>query len=178
MAPVDKCLLLFMGLLLLQTAYSLFFNECAANADSSPIDVVMRTSAASIFGYFMSRNFCRQEGNSTEGAPPPQQQLPPADSAAPQNRIGFADSSNSENKLEQGHAASNQKPKRNEKNCICLQAVIATGIGLFSLVILLVFRNFMTTTPAAAATLSQLRDFVSGCIGFLIGCATGKQDES
>ena len=36
------------------------------------------------------------------------------------------------------------------------------------MILLLIVRNFTTVTPDMAATLSQLRDFVCGCIGFLV----------
>ena len=37
-----------------------------------------------------------------------------------------------------------------------------------TLILLLIVRNFTTVTPNMSATLSQLRDFVCGCIGFLV----------
>ena len=50
---------------------------------------------------------------------------------------------------------------------------IVSGIGLLSLIILVFARHTPSVTPELAATVSQLRDFVASCIGFLISC--GKQ---
>ena len=61
----------------------------------------------------------------------------------------------------------------------CLQVAAATGIGLFCLAVLLLLRNTplgdaaMEAQPdRLTATVAQFRDFVSGCVGFLIGCPT------
>ena len=54
--PVDKGLLVFMLLLLAQSTFSMFFPGDAPQL-SSDIDVVVRTSSAAIFGYFLSANF-------------------------------------------------------------------------------------------------------------------------
>ena len=62
-----------------------------------------------------------------------------------------------------------------------LQILIATVIGVFCLVTLILMRDLGGGSDAgwsatAAATITQFRDFVSGCVGFLIGCPTsGKQ---
>ena len=57
---VDKSLILFMLILLAQSAYSLFFP-----GDSSPlvgdIDIIVRTSAAAIFGYFFKQQLCFEQ---------------------------------------------------------------------------------------------------------------------
>ena len=104
----DLWLVIFLAVLLAQSAFSLF---APAPVDGSGgIDVIVRTSAAAIFGYFLS-----------SGAPP-----------AGRLRI---------------------------------RAVSCTG--LFCLLTLLALR--------AAATIAQLRDFVSGCVGFLIGSPGGGQ---
>lgn len=65
---VDRCLILIMAVLLLQTGYSLFFSK--DGADASSIDVVVRTASATIFGYFLSANFINRgkSGGSQPGA--------------------------------------------------------------------------------------------------------------
>ena len=59
---VDRCLIVFMALLLIQSAYSLV-TRSGGIGQSNEIDVIVRTSAASIFGYFLSGSFrsCGQE---------------------------------------------------------------------------------------------------------------------
>ncbi|MFQ9800604.1 MAG: hypothetical protein ACLR23_18665 [Clostridia bacterium] len=59
---VDKFLMLFMLILLVYSAFNLFAHE-EYTQDTNAIDVIVRTSAAAIFGYFLSSNF-------TKGVPP------------------------------------------------------------------------------------------------------------
>lgn len=122
--PTDRCLILFMAVLLVQSAYSLF-SPAGDGGQSSPVDVVVRTALAAIFGYFLS---VREK--SSEDSP--------------------------------------REPR-------CLHQATITAIGLFCLVTLMALRNLSLWDPAVAgsdsatATVAQFRDFVSGCVGFLIG---------
>ena len=101
--------------------------------ETGGIDIIVRTSTAAVFGYFLSANY------RLEAAP------------------GEDDPDNS------------------------LQVVTTAGIGLFCLLTLLVFRAAALLDPglaasdSATATLAQFRDFVSGCVGFLIGSPGGGQ---
>lgn len=140
---VDKCLIVFMAVLLAQSAYNLFSSRPMSN-ELANIDVIVRTSGAAVFGYFLSANFIRhgaQEKNAPQNEPPPAQR----------------------------NIASR------------LQILIATYIGLFCLLVLLMVRDIpgvsarMATSPSAIATVAQMRDFVSGCVGFLIGCPTSPE---
>lgn len=54
--PVDKALLVFMAVLMAQSMLTMFFPR-ETPALSGDIDVVVRTSAAAVFGYFLSANF-------------------------------------------------------------------------------------------------------------------------
>lgn len=56
---MDRCLLVFMGVLLAQSAYSLF-SAPALGTETGGIDIIVRTSAAAIFGYFLSANYRRE----------------------------------------------------------------------------------------------------------------------
>lgn len=132
---VDKCLLAFLAVLLAQSAYSLF---SASSAETGGIDVIVRTSAAAVFGYFLSGGGCCEPEPGT-----------PARLRALRFRV-----------------------------------LTASGVGLFCLLTLLAYRAVLLHSPGfaapenAAATVAQLRDFVSGCVGFLIGCPSGRQDRS
>ena len=90
--PVDKSLLLFMVLLLLQSAYSIFFPSEAAPAVGD-IDVIIRTSSAAIFGYFLSANFVNRSSAQTEAASSSATLTTAAqagtEAGAPKNQIGF-----------------------------------------------------------------------------------------
>lgn len=56
---VDKFLMLFMLVLLVYSAFNLFNHEDHSQ-DTNAIDVIVRTSAAAIFGYFLSSNFTKR----------------------------------------------------------------------------------------------------------------------
>jgi hypothetical protein len=90
--PVDKGLLVFMLVLLIQSAYSIFCPAGAGQA-AEDIDIIVRTSAAAIFGYFLSANFIRHAAGQTPAALTPHTledgEGSPADPAAPVGRIGF-----------------------------------------------------------------------------------------
>ena len=54
-----------------------------------------------------------------------------------------------------------------------LQVLTTWVIGLFCLLVLLLLRGLGAAEEGSAtATVAQFRDFVSGCVGFLIGCPT------
>lgn len=185
--PVDKGLLVFMLVLLIQSAYSIFCPAGAGQA-AEDIDIIVRTSAAAIFGYFLSANFIRHAAGQTPAALPPHKletgEGSPADPAAPVGRIGFSDSAGTSAPDAGGAAGSapTGSPAGDEA-ANCLQVTVATCIGLFCLVTLLVLRNLSQWGLAAdsdsvAATVVQFRDFVSGCVGFLIGCPTHSEKPS
>ncbi|MEG1593204.1 MAG: hypothetical protein RR350_02255, partial [Oscillibacter sp.] len=52
------------------------------------------------------------------------------------------------------------------------QVLVVALVGVAALLLLIVARNFLADDGPAAATLSQLRDFVSGSVGFLLGHTT------
>lgn len=178
---VDRSLLIIMLILLVQSAVSLFLPGTDAQTVTA-VDVVIRTSSAAIFGYLLGGNFGKE--NFTSG----QAQLPaPAhileesaqsDSTSPgiQARIGFAaDAAPQETKET---AAPAVIPNSEPCACAGIQIFVAAGIALFCLIILLVLRNLTEIgiitelSDSANATVIQFRDFVSGCVGFLIGSPT------
>lgn len=110
------------------------------SSETHTIDIVVRTSASAIFGYIISSQFIKNKTPSSPSSEPEE----PAPLPEPS-----ADSSSSENRLQ-------------------IMLVSLIGIGSFLLLSLARFRP--DGTPEMAAILSQLRDFASGCIGFLISC--------
>lgn len=122
----DGCLLVFLAVLLAQSAYSLF---SAGSAETEGIDIIVRTSAAGVFGHLLSG-----------GGRCPQEPRDPAESRA-----------------------------------LRFRALAAAAVGIFCLFTLLAYRAVLLHRPgfaapdSAAATVAQFRDFVSGCIGCLIG---------
>lgn len=173
--PVDKSLLIFMLILLVQSAVNLFL-PASASAVTGDIDIVVRTSAAAIFGYFLSANFIGHDEESGQATQAAQTHIlkpgaDPVQDSMPRAQIGFsAGEAASEPTAPQVRAP--QQPIR------CLQVRAATFIGLFCLLALLILRNLTQlgiVSPASdsvTSTIVQFRDFISGCVGFLIGCPT------
>ena len=126
----DRWLILFMAVLLGQSAYSLFAGP-GSSPESGDIDVIVRTASAAIFGYFLSARGRRPAEGQT---------------AEPDGHLVAA----------------------------------AAAVGLFCLAVLLALRDVAIGDPAAAgsdsatATVAQFRDFVSGCVGLLIGAPSGR----
>ena len=182
--PVDKGLLLFMLVLLAQSAYSMFCPGGAGQAVED-IDIIVRTSAAAIFGYFLSANFIRHTasgGQTPTAAPPRKMETGGGPSTAPTAQLGFSDAgAGPEAPFPAGAAGdtpAEAEPADGTGAANCLQVVVAVGIGLFCLLTLLALRNLSqwglvtADSGSAAASVVQFRDFVSGCVGFLIGCPT------
>lgn len=177
--PVDRNLLIFMAVLLVQLVYSLFAPGDPGQA-AGDIDIAVRTSSAAVFGYFLSANFIRHTtGGGQAPAQGPPHKLELGDGSAPAGpvaRIGFDTGSDP---AESGlPPAQDPAPAGEGSPAGCLQIRVATAIGLFCLVALLALRNLSqwgilpVRWEEATATVAQLRDFVSGCVGFLIGCPT------
>lgn len=189
--PVDKSLLAIMLILLLQSAYSIFFPGGAGQA-AEDIDIIVRTSAAAIFGYFLSANFIRHATDqSSPGTTAPRILETGADSspeaAGPTARIGFSDNGTGmelPDSAPQSDSGQEQTNPSDENSANCLQVLVATGIGLFCLVTLLALRNLSqwgllpAQSDSVAATVVQFRDFISGCVGFLIGCPTHSNSQT
>lgn len=169
---IDRCLFIFMLLLISQSVYNLFAHEIAYE-DASSLDSALRTTTSGIFGYFISG------GTATIGKSKEQEEAQSA-TAIP---IGFQSTSPSAHMT-----ASTQEPSSTPTaaattpalisplptptvNHAGQQVIIVTLIGLISLVILIVARNFASLNTTTIATLSQFRDFTSGSVGFLIGRA-------
>ena len=173
--PVDKGLLLFMLILLIQSAANLFF-PAGDSSTAGEIDIVVRTSAAAIFGYFLSANFIgrgEDDGQATKAAQAHilKAGTSPVQDSTPRAQIGFS----SGEPAEEPGAPELRPP---EQPSLCLQVRCATFIGLFCLAALLLLRNLTQLgimpppSDSVTGTIVQFRDFISGCVGFLIGCPT------
>ena len=179
--PVDKSLLLLMLALLLQSAYSIFFPGQTSEIIKE-IDIIVRTSAAAIFGYFLSANFTRRAPSSGQAPADTEVHKQQAEAGSPPEasglkaRIGFSDSD--ESAAETGTASAEESLSPEDTATNRLQVIVAAGIGLFCLIVLLVLRNLAqwglvpADSDSVASTVVQFRDFISGCVGFLIGCPT------
>lgn len=174
MQLTDVFLLFFMVLLLAQMVYNLFAHE-AITGDSNSLDTVLRTTASAIFGYFISGGTSSTREDTTTDEPTTTTQTatigfqPPAEVTAPDTApkaqagtaSGTAQTASAVTLTDAKSPPTVQKRQR--------QTVIVAAMGLASLVILIIARNSLELTSATIATLSQLRDFVSGSVGYLIG---------
>lgn len=174
---VDKFLIIFMALLLLQSTHSIFI---AGNStrEAGDIDIIVRTSTAAVFGYFLSTNFIRRSSEGkTNGTLSEASTIRPATGSGIQNKIGFAPPDAApEEPITLGSARNQEYPKPDEAAASRLQIIVASVIGIFCLLVLMLLRNTpgmaVGATSSAMATAMQFRDLISGCIGFLIGCPT------
>ena len=69
----------------------------------------------------------------------------------------------------------NEVERENERET--LQIILISSVGMVSLLFLLVMRNsgMVPLTDSALSASSQLRDFLSGSIGFLLGYPVKKE---
>lgn len=160
---IDKILILYMMILLAYTAVHLF--NGATMQESTTVDTIIRTSASAIFGYFISNNFIKSNsGIKTKNISGSDNENPVGDKITiPQSNIVQQDTANEKNAAVESDVC-----------CSNLQIIVVSGIGLISLVLLLVSKKCTHTTPEFSATVSQLRDFLSACIGFLVSCGKAK----
>lgn len=184
---IDKCLIIFMIILMAESIYNLFSNE-ANSHNANDIDIIIRTTSAAIFGYFLSGNFIRKSKNtlknSFKGTEILDKNSISSNDEKPITLLKeditnqkdlikftydqahtFAD--NDENTIEEY-----ENDSKTESNASNQQIIIATIIGLTALIVLIIARNYLTLTETSLVTISQMRDFVSGCVGFLLGCPT------
>lgn len=164
---IDKILILYMIILLIYTAIHLF--NSGTMGESTNVDTIIRTSSSAIFGYFISNNFIKSDSG-----------------ISPDTTTGNSEkgkSNETQKEIQKNDLLKNQDiEKAGESNpgkasyicCNSLQIIIVSSIGLISLICLFVSRNFTQITPEFSATVSQLRDFLSACIGFLVSCGKTK----
>lgn len=167
------CLL---GILLVQSSCSLFLASPADSTLQHDIDIIIRTASASIFGYFLSsplKDAQLQAGSSAVRTAPQQLLQQKVSTAAPKERAKIGFSAGDEDLSNPTPPSFNVSPRSSTAENIPILA--ATAIALFCLLTLMLLRSIgahQTAEPTSVlATVAQFRDFISGCIGFLIGCA-------
>ena len=112
------------------------------------MDAMIRSSAATIFGYFISNAFGSIPEKSETEIPLESREKIPAESSAA------------------------EAPLPSGINCrIRQQILIVAGVGFFSLIILTFVRMCTSPSQDAIASLSQFQDFLVGSIGFWVGHA-------
>ncbi|MBM6828549.1 hypothetical protein H9X84_02735 [Anaerotignum lactatifermentans] len=112
------------------------------------VDTMMRTTAATIFGYFISISFEKDEDPVK------------------------LEKENAEIRTASAEGAPSAGSEMCRLGCrIHQQIVIVAGIGVLSLGILLLLRNFAVPLPQGPTPVTLMQDFIVGSVGFLIGHA-------
>lgn len=174
---VDRLLLVFMIILLTKSAHNLFFHELTMH-NSDTLCAVIRTIAASIFGYFISAGFRGASRQSTASAQATGIGFAADqhESGPPTAQIGFSAEAETNSRVQTRIAVGRSNEFSDQR--LRQQMIIVAIIGISSLLMLVAACNDTQTSPEAVATLSQLCDFVSGSVGFLIGHAGTAQNLS
>ncbi|MBN1046651.1 hypothetical protein DVW08_14990 [Clostridium botulinum] len=160
----DKCLIIFMIIIFFHVTFDLFIGGNGINSEETVngIDIIVRTTIASIFGYFISSNFVKNKKEVLYEKESNKYYLENENS----NKAYLNDNNkviinnNNENLYDE-----NKKSRASEE-----QVVIVFIIGLVSLILLLLVRDFIQVSDLDIPIISQLRDIVCGCVGFLLGC--------
>lgn len=143
----DRCLCVFLLFLLLQSAWHIFLPPDLTK-EFDAMDAMIRSSAATIFGYFISNAFGSIPKKNENEIP-----------------LESREKISTESSLE-------EEPLPLGINCrIRQQILIVAGVGFFSLIILTFVRMYTSPSQDAIASLSQFQDFLVGSIGFLVGHA-------
>ena len=184
-SPADKCLLVIFMICLFQTLLMTFFN-IGNNQYTNSIDTIVRTTSAGIFGYLLSTNFHAKTmehshevdnpKNFTQTNAVTQKSSTQKSNITMKSTIGFQVSPTNTDNLKKGSL--DTKSEHVQSCSRHVQTMIATIIGISSLCILLFLRDFVSITPEMSSTISQLRDFVSGCVGFLLGTRVNNNTNS
>lgn len=175
----DKALIIIMFILLLQCIYNLFMPEPSTNNGIS-INVIVRTTVASIFGYFLSENFLKHEV------------IKSSDSNSPiivtinEDELDDKDGKEKYLKDEDKNCKIESKNKSNNlstdlKYYICnksFQVIIALSVCVIALSSLIIGYDFNLIPEEANPSIIQFRDLISSCVGFLLGCSKNDSNKN
>ncbi len=152
---LDRYLIVIMAVLMIYAVATIFSGTPTSSPEvAGGCDIVVRTTIASIFGYFISSNFAIRE-------------------------ISFIPSND---KVDDNYNLSEQpksKPSSERVPQNCLQIKIIGTLCLCTILVMAFTRFFSSADSKVLTTLSLFRDIICGSIGFLIGMPSdnGKQKE-
>lgn len=160
----DRCLLFIMLILLLSSIHNLF-TPPPPTTDAANIDVIVRTTMAGIFGYFLSANFLNGDCDKCTTK---------SENDNIKNKIcnDYDNSIKPMNFLDLDNTSPLPKNFNRYLYNKNLQMLIATIICLISITVLLIAKDFNFLSNTVNPTVVQFRDFISACIGFLLGNPT------
>ena len=162
----DKGLISIMIVLLFQCICNLY-TSAPINSEYDTINVIIRTSMASIFGYFLSSNFLSDLDQDNDN-PSTEQKLFILEQLLEDEKISKKVKFKYNKKLKESFV----EEKEEKEIYFCnkeLQNGIAISICLIIVFSLIIGVNFNLISDAASVTIAQFRDLISGCIGFLLG---------
>ena len=174
----DRFLLLFFLVLLAGSADMLLWPQ---PGPSGEIDVIVRTSSASVFGYLLSGGLSPSAPAASRSAVSPET-LSPTEVPPPGREMAGmpADPSPAPDPLPDPAAPAGLPS--GPVSCSRIQILTAAGVGIFCLGALLLLRGWpgrldlLAASDSATAVLVQFRDFISGSLGYLIGCSSRQTD--
>lgn len=167
----DKALIIIMIILLIQCVYNLFTPEPISTNEIS-ISVIVRTTVAAIFGYFLSENFLNHSV---------------IKSSDPENSIIVPlniDDNNKEISCENNKTQKANKANENSntlKDYICnktFQVLVALTVCIIALISLIIGSNFHLIPDATNPSVVQFRDLISSCVGFLLGHSSNAKNSN
>lgn len=159
----DKSLIIIMAILLLQCIHDLF-NPEPLTTNGISINVIIRTTVSAIFGYFLSENFLNHEVIKSEKS----------NIIVPLN----IEEDSSKDNLEISTSKDLNNTVQSEtklKDYICnktFQVLIALTVCIISLLCLIIGNNFNLISSDTNPAVTQFRDIISSCVGFLLGHST------
>ncbi len=163
------CLVFILTVLLVQSGFSLFI-ETPDGTTIDGIDVVVRTTMSSIFGFIIATSANKSQISSSN--------------TQDKIEIGF-DKSNTDMKMTKNNDQVTVKESKSEtqqaskpNNIISepFQIILLTFICLFCLGVIIYVRDFglnQVKSPSAMSIITQFREFISASIGALIALTRG-----
>ena len=169
----DKALIIIISILLVQCVYNLFTPE-PVSSNEITICVIVRTTVASIFGYFLSENFLnhnrsQQKNSKTEIT------VTSDDNININDYLKISNNNNNNNNNVTSKFKTKNKSatfQTESKYYICnrtLQVIIALSVCIITLGSLLIAHDFHLISEDTNPTIIQFRDLIASCIGFLLG---------
>ena len=158
--------------LLVQSAAVMFSPPLDAGGE---IDVIVRTSSASIFGYLLSGGL---PGSRTIPESPAEDPAAMPAMPSPEPSAAAEPVSMEPVRTESGTASLPDMTQPAAGGCSRIRVLATAGVGIFCLLSLLLLRDWpgkaaqLADSGSGTAMVTQFRDFISGAVGFLTGCAS------
>ena len=133
------------------------------------ICVIIRTTIASIFGYFLSENFLNHNRNQQKNSRT-EITVTSDDNININDYLKTSNNNNVTSKFKTKNKSATVQTE--SKYYICnrtLQVIIALSVCIITLGSLLIAHDFHLISEDTNPTIIQFRDLIASCIGFLLG---------